>query len=478
MDRKLALANDHGLVVMMVGLIETPYRYPPAEQVAVLSRYVAARYISFAVIFSPSFDSDIQEAESRAAVNAVRQAAPSSLITMHMGTGVGPHFHAEEWLSFDMYQSGHNGGDARRQSGRAVGMAADLLSLTPRKPIVNGEAIYEGDLGGAYDVRRTAWLSVLSGAVGYTAGINEVYRWEEDATSKMNVPSSGQIALLAAFLRALQWWDLRPAPQRILNQPEDRARLMAFAHTEDKTLGIAYLPENESITLDLANCAPAYAADWISPSTGEWRGGSSVTPSPDTVFSAPDARDWVLLLSAPDSPDADSIKKALDILPRRYRKSTAEISFARNAPVAGLVRKSPGDGEFVPGTYNEVDCIVNENPKRNSYLYIDVDDRLAFRGGPNRMRVEVRLQSGDPLDGLQLQYDAQGPAETANIYRPAPPSLRKQDGTWSLITFVVETPYLGNRQNSGADFRLFLDGRLCRISSLKVAFEHADEDER
>ena len=236
MDRKLATANDHGLVVMMVGLMETPYRYPPPEQVAVLSRYVAARYASFATILSPSFDSGIHEAETLAAVKAVREAAPANLITMHMGTGVGPYFHAADWLAFDMYQSGHNGGDRARQSSRAVGMPAEILSLTPRKPIINGEAIYEGENGGAYDVRRTAWLSFLSGTVGYTAGIHEVHSWDPDVATRMNVPSSGQVALLARFLRATPWPALEPAPQRILNQPEDRARCMAFALTTDKTV--------------------------------------------------------------------------------------------------------------------------------------------------------------------------------------------------------------------------------------------------
>ncbi len=237
LDRKLAEANDRGLVVMMVGLMETPHRYPPPEQVAVLSRYVAARYSSFEVILSPSFDSGIHADITEAAAQAVREAAPDNLITMHEGTGVGPYFHSADWLSFDMYQSGHNGGDAARQSARAIGMAAEVLALTPRKPLVNGEAIYEGDLGSAYDVRRTAWLTFLSGAVGYTAGINEVYSWEPDVMSRLDVPSSDMMALLGRLLRTLPWWTFEAAPERLLNQPEDRALLMAFTLTLDKSLG-------------------------------------------------------------------------------------------------------------------------------------------------------------------------------------------------------------------------------------------------
>ena len=474
-DRQLALANDHGLVVMMCGLMETPYRYPPPEQIASLSRYVAARYSSFAVIFSPSFDSGVHEAETRAAANAVREAAPANLITMHMGTGVGPRFHAADWLSFDMYQSGHNGGDPGRQSARATGMPAEILSLPLRKPIVNGEAIYEGDLGCAYDVRRTAWLSFLSGAVGYTAGINEIYAWKGDALARMNLPSSEEVALLARVLRAIPWWNLGPAPDRILNQPEDRARLMAFALTADKALGIAYLPQNDSVTLDLRGCAKAYDPLWINPATGVSRAGATVTPSPEVVLAAPDAKDWVVLLATPRAPAFAQAKKALEEGTQHRKKSLATITFGADAPLDGLVHKSPRDGEFANDSFKGVPCIVNENPKRNRYLYLDLDDRLAFRGGLARMRVEVRLQSDEPLENVQLQYDATGPPEMSNKYRPTPLSWRKQDGDWSTIGFVAESPYLGNRQNSGADFRVSLGGSLCRIASLRVSLEGAEE---
>jgi hypothetical protein len=471
LDRKLALANDHGLVVMMCGLMETPYRYPAPEQTAVLSRYVASRYCSFATIFSPSFDSGIHEAETNAAAAAVREAAPANLITNHMGTGNGPYFHSTDWLSFDMYQSGHNGGNTVRQSERATGMAAEILALAGRKPIINGEAIYEGNSGGAYDVRRTAWLSLLSGAVGYTAGINELYQWSVDATAKMNLPSSDQISLLARLLRATPWPNLEAAPKRILNQPADHSRLMAFALTANHALGIAYLPANEAIELDLSGCSPVYDTLWVNPVTGRWRAGSAAASSAKTTLAAPDGKDWVLILAARGSSSLARIKKTLDGIPSRKPKSTAAITFGKDAPFDGLVRKAPGDGEFTRASVDGVECIVNENPQRGTYLYIDVVDRLAFRGGARGMRVEVRLQSDDPLSGIQLQYDADGPAEPDNIYRRVSPSWRKQDGRWSLIGFEAPSPYLGGRENSGADFRVFLDGRLCRVASLKVTLE-------
>lgn len=471
LDRRLALANDQGLVVMISGLMETPHRYPPPEQIAVFSRYVAARYSSFEVIFSPSFDSPIREAETLAAVDAVREAAPASLVTMHMGTGVGPRFHAADWLAFDMYQSGHNGGNRAQQSARAIGMPADILALAPRKPVINGEAIYEGELGGAFDVRRTAWLSFLSGAVGYTAGINEVYRWTDQATAMMNVPSSDMIALLARVLRAVPWWQLEPQPKRILNQPEDRAAWMALAFTADKTVGLAYLPQNTNLVLNLDGLAPRYEVLWINPATGESIPDHVVTAAPEVQLTAPNAKDWVALLATPQNPVLAQVKKALERVAYRQPPSPLAISFGMNAAPVGLVRKSPRDGMFTNTTFRGVPCLLNESPQRNRYLYLDLDDRIAFRGGVNRMRVEVRLQSDEPLEQVQLQFDAAGAAEIVNTYRSTASAWLKRDGIWSTVGFVAEAPYLGNRQNGGADFRVDLGGLQCRIASLQVFLE-------
>ncbi|MCC6490169.1 MAG: DUF4038 domain-containing protein [Candidatus Hydrogenedentes bacterium] len=471
LDRMLDEANDRGLAVTLCGLMETPYEYPPAGEIAVFSRYVAARYGSHAVMFSPSFDSGVHEAETLASATSIRAASPASLVTMHMGTGVGPHFHAANWLAFDMYQSGHNGGDAARQSARAVGMPAEILALAPRKPIINGEAIYEGELGGAYGVRRTAWLSFLSGAMGYTAGIDAVYAWEPDVMTMMNAPSNDQIAVLAAFLRALPWWSLDPEPGRILNQPDDRARLMAFAMSEDRGLGIAYLPANESIALNLNACSPTYDTFWIHACTGRVIDGPRLDSTENAVLAAPGPEDWALLLTTPKTTFIAHVREALRRLEFEKRQTAASITFREDAPLDGLVRKTPGDGAFVYATREGVRCIVNDNPARNAYLYLDLDDRLAFRGGLQSMMVRVKLHSDTPLDGVQLQYDAVGSPGKENVYRGVAPSRQSQENGWTQIEFTAEMPYCGNRQNSGADFRVHLAGHRCHIASAEVSAE-------
>jgi len=319
-------------------------------------------------------------------------------------------------------------------------------------------------------VRQTAWLSLLSGAVGYTAGINEVYAWEDDALVKMDVPSSDEVALLGRVLRAVPWWRLEPAPGCIRNQPGEAARLMAFAITPDRALGLAYLPENASIEIDLGSPAGRYATLWVNPATGACQDGPMATAGRASL-SAPDRRDWVLVLALPGSPALTQVRKALASVPPLSARAEVAITFGKKARPDGLVLKQPADGRVTSTRVAGVDCVVNERPQRNTYLYLDLDDRLAFRGGLQRMRVEVRLQSDSPLTGIRLEYDAEGPGEIANVYRSVPPAWRKQEGAWTVVGFTAEQPYLGNRQNAGADFRVFLDRSICLVSEVTVTLE-------
>lgn len=146
---------------------------------------------------------------------------------------------------------------------------------------------------------------------------------------------------------------------------------MAFALTADKALGIAYLPQNDTVTLDLRGCAKAYDTLWINPATGESRADATVTSSPRVTLAAPDARDWAVLLITPHALALAQVKKALEEGTQLRKKSVATVTFGADAPLDGLVHKSARDGKFVYKTFKGVPCIVNENPKQNGYLYFD-----------------------------------------------------------------------------------------------------------
>ena len=108
-------------------------------------------------------------------------------------------FHNEDWLDFNMVQSGHRtyAQDTSATDKTHYGednwryMQADL-ALTPTKPTLDAEPSYEAipyglhDFGqprwNAADIRRYAYWSVLAGGFGFTYGHNAVMQMHNSTT--------------------------------------------------------------------------------------------------------------------------------------------------------------------------------------------------------------------------------------------------------------------------------------------------------
>lgn len=124
---------------------------------------------------------------------ALRQADPAKLISFHPfgRTQSSAWFHDADWLSFNMFQSGHRRYD-QDDTALAYGednwkyMEADYRR-TPVKPSLDGEPSYEGIPQGLHDTlqpywtdadaRRYAYWAAFSGAFGHTYGHNAVMQF-------------------------------------------------------------------------------------------------------------------------------------------------------------------------------------------------------------------------------------------------------------------------------------------------------------
>jgi hypothetical protein len=124
---------------------------------------------------------------------------PYHLVTFHPfgRTQSSTWFHAEPWLDFNMFQSGHRRYD-QDDTPNAKGednwrYVVEDHAKQPPKPTVDGEPSYEGIPQGlhdpkepywqASDVRRYAYWPVFAGAAGHTYGHN--------AVMQMHKPESG-----------------------------------------------------------------------------------------------------------------------------------------------------------------------------------------------------------------------------------------------------------------------------------------------
>ncbi len=322
-ERKLERANEQGLVVLLVGLMEPVRRYPESNQACLFARNIVARLFGNVVVFSPSFDSEFMPLANEVG-RATREATAAHLITQHPGTPwnqptptISDRYYDEPYLDIAAVQSGHNAGNRDWCAHHAIEWTLHLYRHEPHKPVINLEAMYDaqGESGWqAVDARGLAWRTWLSGAMGYTYGAGDlppkvpqgsgaVWKWVTDPEKydfwkkALQWESAFQMQYLHDFLAALEWWRLEPAHELIRNQPDDVTRRMVLAKTAAGDLAVAYLPNNEAIEVDFSVFPAPLAGRWFDPVRGGYTPLSGRIANKGIHRFVPLAKgDWVLLL--------------------------------------------------------------------------------------------------------------------------------------------------------------------------------------
>jgi hypothetical protein len=322
-ERKVQRANESGLVVLLVGLMEPVSRYPESSKACRFAQNIIARLFGDFVIFSPSFDSEFMPLANEVG-RAARDATAAHLITQHPGTPwnqptptFSNKYYDEPYLDIAAVQTGHNAGHLDWCAHHAIEWNLHLYRHEPHKPVINLEAMYDaqGTNGWrAFDARSLGWRTWLSGAMGYTYGAGDLppkvpqgsgalWKWVTDPEKydywkkALQWESAFQMQYLHDFLAAIDWWRLEPAHELIRSQPSDVTRRMVLAMTAVGDLTVAYLPDNEAIEVDMAKFPAPLAARWFNPVRGRY------TPVADALdnkgvhrFVPPAKGDWVLLL--------------------------------------------------------------------------------------------------------------------------------------------------------------------------------------
>lgn len=267
----------------------------------------------------------------------MKQDRPDRLVTYHPfgRTSSSLWFHEEEWLDFNLFQSGHRRYDQTRMqewddntakegwfgedSWRYV--ERDLLK-TPVKPVLDGEPSYEWILQGlhdksqpywkAADVRRYAYWSVFAGAAGHVYGHNSIMQFYRDTaeegafgarylwTDAIHHPGGAQMIHLKKLFERVGFENGRPAGEYLLcGQGERYDRISVFAG-EDFLM--AYTVNGRKMDLSLeAFVGKNMEAYWMDPVTGIYTYAGTVAGGENVSFTPPqreDGEDIVLLLQA------------------------------------------------------------------------------------------------------------------------------------------------------------------------------------
>jgi hypothetical protein len=322
-ERKIQRANEAGLVVLLVGLMEPVHRYPDATHACLFARNIVARLFGNFVIFSPSFDSEFMPLANEVG-RAAREATAVHLITQHPGTPwntptptFSDKYYDEPYLDIAAVQTGHNAGHLDWCAHHAIEWILHLYRHNPPKPVINLEAMYDaqGEKGWrALDARSLGWRSWLSGASGYTYGAGDlppkvpkgsgaIWKWVTEPEKydywkkALQWKSAFQMQYLHDFLVTLEWWRLAPAHDLIRNQPKDVTRRMVLAKTAAGDVAVAYLPNNDAIEIDVSAFPAPLRGRWFDPVKGGYTAMAGRVENQGTRHFTPPAQgDWVLLL--------------------------------------------------------------------------------------------------------------------------------------------------------------------------------------
>lgn len=242
-------------------------------------------------------------------------------------------FQQEDWLDFHMFQSGHrrydqtvmNAWDDRAPTERSFGednyrYVQHDRTLSPVRPVLDGEPSYEGIPQGlhdpsqprwqAHDVRRYAYWSLLAGAAGFTYGHNAImqfhrpgdegsYGVQETWQEALAAPGSGQMTHLRRLMEEIGWQQGEPAQHLLPENGERYAHNLAL-HTP-RALCV-YSHTGQPFTVDAAQLPAGMTGCWIDPADGTRH---SIGPvSREMHRFTPPAKaeghnDWVLLLQWP-----------------------------------------------------------------------------------------------------------------------------------------------------------------------------------
>lgn len=259
----------------------------------------------------------------------LRKNDPNHLITFHPRGRYSSSdwFHDEEWLDFNMFQSGHrnyaqdNSPNDKHHFGEDNWRFVQMdLKFNLTKPTLDGEPSYENIPQGlhdaknprwnAADVRRYAYWSVFAGGAGFTYGENSMiqfykkgdanpaYSAEIDWREAINASGANQMQYLKNLMLSKPYFERVPANDLVANQGE---KYDYIAATKGKTYALFYTYTGRKIDVKMGFLnAKNLRASWFDPRTGKLFKIGKIKNEAVKSFDPPDkekaGNDWVLVI--------------------------------------------------------------------------------------------------------------------------------------------------------------------------------------
>jgi len=327
-DKKIDRVNEYGLVAAPVilwalqvaaGRELSPGYYLPDDQAILLARYIVARYGANHVIWFLGGDGNYigpYEQRWKTIGRGVFDGTHQGIVAQHPQgrSWIGEVYKDERWLDIVGYQSSHSN-DKGTVEWITKGPVSREWSSLPARPLINLEPNYEQIRTTITDkdVRNAVFWSLFAAPVsGITYGANGIWPWLREGEKilnhgdapwtytwekSINLPGSLQMRNIASFLKTLEWWNLYPAQELLVEQPGDAIfnQFVSMVKSPDNKIIVAYLPVKTAIKIRKP-LVKEYNVKWFNPVTGRYVDGASAGNGNIIEITPPEEGDWVVVL--------------------------------------------------------------------------------------------------------------------------------------------------------------------------------------
>jgi hypothetical protein len=221
-------------------------------------------------------------------------------------------FHNDQWLDFNMFQTGHC------RENNVWDRIAFVYKKLPVKPVIDGETLYEDhpvcfnakDLGTstAYDIRKHAYLDVFAGAFGHTYGCHDI--WQMNAPNRtpvngphypwyvaVDLPGAGQMQYLRTLIESRPMFDRIPDQSLLAGSSGANDRIQA---TRGKDYIFVYTAQGRNFSVSTESITGKdLVAQWYNPRNGEVKTAGRFSKKGRLEFEPPSSgygHDWVLII--------------------------------------------------------------------------------------------------------------------------------------------------------------------------------------
>lgn len=219
-------------------------------------------------------------------------------------------FHDSSWLSFNMIQSSQSGNWGSGADN--FNLVQSDYQLSPIKPVIDGEAHYEGiDGWDAFGVRRRAYWSVFAGAMGHTYGALPIavsYRGGNDDVyygddtlwyDALRRPGASDMKHLRRLMESRPMLKRVPAESMLTTWSGNVPDRMIATRDKQGRFAMVYVPrKNKSFTVNTTQLSGSQVRVWwYDCRTGKATSAGTFASGGLKAFTTPNkGQDWVLVL--------------------------------------------------------------------------------------------------------------------------------------------------------------------------------------